>query len=63
MKPITIKVTLEFKVDPEVWANEYGVDITDAKADARDYFPALVREHVGEISHVKNGVVDLVKKD
>lgn len=62
-KPITIKVTLEFKVDPDVWANEYGLDIDAAKADARDFLPGLVAEHVGELPHVKNGVVDYIRKD
>lgn len=62
-KPIKIKVTLEFNVDPDVWANEYGLDIDDAAADARNFIPALVREYVGEMSHVKNGVVDYVNRD
>lgn len=58
-----IKVTLEFNVDPEVWANEYGLDIEDAKADARDFIPTLVRSYVAEMPHVTNGVVDYVVKD
>lgn len=63
MKPIKIRVTLEFNVDPDVWANEYGLDIADATADARDFVPHLVTEYVGEMPHVKNGIVDFVKKD
>ncbi len=62
-KPIKIKVTLEFNVDPDVWANEYGLDIADAAADARNFIPTLVREYVGEMSHVTSGIVDYVKKD
>lgn len=58
-----IKVTLEFDIDPHVWANEYGLDIADAKADARGYFPQLVREYVRQMSHVSNGVVDYIQKD
>ena len=63
MKPIKIKVTLEFNVDPGVWANEYGLDIDEATADARNFIPTLVREYVGEMSHVQNGVVDYIRKD
>jgi hypothetical protein len=62
-KPIKIKVTLEFNVDPDVWANEYGLDADEAAADARNFIPTLVREYVGEMSHVTSGVVDYVKKD
>jgi hypothetical protein len=58
-----IKVTLEFTVDPDVWANEYGLDTDQAKADAIDFVPHLVAEYVGEMPHVKNGIVDFVKKD
>lgn len=58
-----IKVTLEFNVDPDVWANEYGLDADDAKTDARNFVSQLVREYVGELPHVKNGIVELVKKD
>lgn len=63
MKPITIKVTLEFNVDPEVWANEYGLDVTEAAADARNFIPTLVREYVGEMAHVQNGTIDYIRKD
>jgi len=58
-----IKVTLEFDVNPDTWANEYGLDLDAAKADARDFLPHLVAEYVGELPHVKNGIVDFVKKD
>lgn len=58
-----IKVTLEFNVDPDVWANEYGLDADDAKADARDFVPQLVREYVGEMSHVQSGIIDYIRKD
>lgn len=58
-----LKVTLEFEINPDVWANEYGLDIDEAKADARGYFPQLVREHVRQMSHVSNGVVDYIVKD
>lgn len=57
-----IKVTLEFDVDLDVWANEYGLDADQAKADARDFVPFVVGEYVGEMPHVKNGIIDLVKK-
>lgn len=58
-----IKVTLEFNVDPDVWANEYGLDTDQAKADARDFVPHLVRDWVGSLPHVKSGTIDLVGKD
>ncbi len=58
-----IKVTLEFDVSPDTWANEYGLDLDEAKADARDFLPGLIAEHVGELPHVKSGIVDFVKKD
>lgn len=58
-----IKVTLEFDIDPHVWANEYGLDIEDAKTDARDHVPHLVRGYIGEMPHVQNGVVDYITKD
>lgn len=58
-----IRVTLEFNVDPDVWANEYGLDADEAKADARDFIPTLVRDWVGSLPHVKSGTIDLVKKD
>lgn len=57
-KPVKIKVTLEFNVDPEVWANEYGLDIDEAAADARSFIPTLVRAYVNEMAHVQNGVID-----
>lgn len=63
MKPIKIKVTLEFNVDPDVWANEYGLDIDNARDDVRGYFPQLVREYVRQMKHVENGVVDYIWKD
>lgn len=62
-KPIKIKVTLEFNVDPDVWANEYGLDIDNARDDVRGYFPQLVREYVRQMKHVENGVVDYIRKD
>lgn len=58
-----IKVTLEFNVDPAAWANEYGLDIADAADDARNFIPTLVREYVGEMSHVTSGLVDYIQKD
>lgn len=58
-----IKVTLEFEADPEVWANEYGLDLADAKADVRGYFPQLVREYVRNMPHVSSGVVDYKMKE
>lgn len=58
-----VKVTLEFDIDPQVWANEYGLDIDNAKEDARGYFPQLVREYVRQMPHVSNGVVDYIVKD
>lgn len=58
-----INVTLTFDVAPEVWANEYGLEIEDAKADARDFLPHLVREHVRQMKHIENGVVDYIRKD
>jgi hypothetical protein len=41
-----------------VWANEYGLDADQAKTDAREFLPHLVREYVSELPHVKNGIVD-----
>lgn len=58
-----IKVTLEFNVDPDTWANEYGLDLDEAKADARAFVPELVAGYVGEMPHVKSGIIELVKKD
>lgn len=52
-----IKVTLEFEIDPQTWATEYGLDIEDAKADAQNFIPTLVREYVGEMSHIQSGVI------
>lgn len=53
-----INVTLTFDVDPDVWANEYGLDADQAKTDAREFLPHLVREYVSELPHVQNGIVD-----
>jgi len=58
MKNMKVKVTLEFEIDPHVWANEYGLDADEAKADARNFFPTLVRAYVNEMNHVQSGIVD-----
>ena len=57
-----IKVTLEFDVNPNTWANEYGLDLDQAKADVREFLPELVAGHIGEMPHVKHGIVDFVKR-
>lgn len=57
-----IKVTLEFNIDPDVWANEYGLEPDQAKADARDFVPFLVRDWVGSLPHVKSGIIELIAK-
>lgn len=57
-RQIKVNVTLSFTVDLDVWANEYGLSDEQAHADAIDFVPHLVREYVGEMPHVKNGIVD-----
>lgn len=58
-----IKVTLEFDVDLHIWANEYGLSNDQARADAKDFVPHLVREYVKQMSHVQNGIIDYITKD
>lgn len=62
VKPMKVKVVLEFEIEPEVWANEYGLDLDNAKEDARGYFPELVREYMRTMPHVSSGVVDYIRK-
>lgn len=58
MAKTAINVTLSFTVDVDTWANEYGLDAEQALVDVHDFLPHLVREYVGELPHVKNGIVD-----
>lgn len=57
-----VNITLQFEIDPQVWANEYGLDLDQAKDDAKEYFPELVREYVRTMDHVSNGIVDCLPK-
>jgi hypothetical protein len=63
MNDMKISITLEFDINPDTWATEYGLDLDEAKADARAFLPELVAGYVGEMPHVKSGIIDLVKKD
>ena len=54
------KITLEFDVDPDTWAAEYGNEFdAEEQAYVREFLPELVREHVKHLPIVSNRIVTL----
>jgi hypothetical protein len=49
-----IKITQIIEIDPEKWANEYGVDIKDVRKDAASYFAAWCQDQVERLGLQKD---------
>jgi hypothetical protein len=49
-----IKITQTIEIDPEKWANEYGVDIKDVRKDAASYFATWCQEQVERLGLQKD---------
>ena len=41
-----IKIQFTINVDPEAWANEYGIDLDDVREDVKRYIENHSREQV-----------------
>lgn len=61
-KSTKINVTVSFSVDLDAWANEYGLEPDQARDDAKEYLPQIVRAHVNGMPHVQLGIVDYLNR-
>lgn len=41
-----VKITHTLEIDPQKWANEYGVDLKDVRRDVASYFSTWCQSHV-----------------
>lgn len=49
-----IKITQTIEIDTEKWANEYGLEIKDVRADIKKYFDVLCQEQIERLGMQKN---------
>jgi hypothetical protein len=56
-----IRMTVTLEVDKDKWANEFGLEESEVREDAKEHMAALVQRQINQLPHIRDGLATVTR--